>query len=73
MDYLGVLGPAEGSQRAPEDPPRGSQRGPRGAPQRPLQRARLGTPIGAKMYGFPCVLQQKRKPVIARTGSALDE
>ena len=59
-------GPDRSCQRGPNGPPR---EGPRSMQKRPCLRT-LGS---AKMYGFPQVLKQKRKPVIARTGSAPEE
>ena len=60
------LDPRKGSRNAPEDFPRSPQRGPRGPSQRALQRARSGTPSGAKLYCFPLVLQQKPKSAEGR-------
>ena len=55
--------------KKPPEKPR-SFRGPsQRAPERPL----FGTLDDAKNVSFPVALQQKWKPVIARTGSALEE
>ena len=66
-------GPEEGQEKAPERAQRGPQRGPRDGPRETRFGPYLGTPKGTKMYGFQLVLQQKRKHVIARTGSASKE
>ena len=61
-------------KRAPREAP---PEAPRGAPEELSQRSKKGPVLGPlvvqKPMVFSLVLQQKRKPVIARTGSAPEE
>ena len=65
--------PKRRTQEIPERSQRSSKRTPQRAPERPYLGTLFGTPVVSKTYGFSLVLKEKLKPVIARTGSALEE